>query len=654
MPKKISNVVWLEDAQSDKYSRCKKCKKEVLRCGRCQTVFNSLVYLHYNIDATALQNAFRKIGCIKVESFAECLLYFQIDAIQVLTFKNIRYIEKKLSVNIDLYQVISGGFKLERRARIDDEDRYSTTINIAKDSYPESVKQPIENFIIVFDERKLPKPYKCSVLPTCLFESDRRFDLERHEKVCFKSSECNIRIEQKMYGSNVSDLEEMIQLDILPNEARSYYCDKLACWDIETQELLTGDELKDKGMTEIAHLKLLSIAVGSNFSESKCWRRRQSAAGEDVRMVKALLKELYRLYEEKQRLLPGFYSAAEEKVERLIAENKNGSVVLNRKYLRFRRYLKSIRRLDCYGFNSARFDMGVIAGPLFMELEKKEKLSVIKKGASFFNASTEKLSFKDVLSFTAPCKLDKFLKTWNAPAAKSIWPYSYYGSVGELKMAKKFPPRTAFYSELTGEVPEIELYIKSKHEFARRRLLPKSDPEKIYSMYGWLKFYNITDVGPLATALTNCFKAYRQYFSVNPLLGYSLPSLALTAMFSNFPEDSSYVMTPHKKDEEVHAKYRSSVYGGLVNVYKRHIVTHDRFPVPHQARHAPNGEPYSHLVMLDFTSMYLSCQKKMMPVGPGLKWRGKNGVFKKSVTVPGHSLPAQQWLAFMQETGNCQ
>ena len=456
-----------------------------------------------------------------------------------------------------------------------------------------------------------------------------------------------------MYGENLSEIDEMIGLNILPKEAKTYFCPYLATWDIETQELLTGDELKDKGMTEIAQLRFLSVAVGSNFSESKCWRRRQAAEGEDIRMVKALLSELYRLYDEKQKNLPNYFSVAQETIEQLIEQNKNADVKVKQKYLRFRRYLLSIRRLDVFGYNSSRFDLGVVCGALFMELEKRERLSVIKKGAAFFNVSTEKLSFKDVLSFTAPCKLDKFLKTWNAPAAKSIWPYSYYGSVAELKMAKKFPPRSAFYSELTGELPNMELYIESKREFARRRLLPKSNTEKIYSMYGWLKYYNIIDVGPLAHALTNCFQAYRQYFEVNPLLGYSLPSLALSAMFAQFPTNSAYVMTPSAINKDIHTKYRNSVYGGLVNVYKRHIVTHDRYDVPHAARHAPNGEPYSHLCMLDFTSMYLSCQKKMMPVGPGLLWRGKKGVLHKSVTVPGHSLSAQQWLAFKQETGNC-
>ena len=55
---------------------------------------------------------------------------------------------------------MSGSFKLERRARIDDEDRYQLTLNIAKESFPETLNEPIENFAIIFDDSKLPKPYK--------------------------------------------------------------------------------------------------------------------------------------------------------------------------------------------------------------------------------------------------------------------------------------------------------------------------------------------------------------------------------------------------------------------------------------------------------------------------------------------------------------
>ena len=87
--------------------------------------------------------------------------------------KNIRYLEKKMSLNIDLYSLKNGSYELERRARVPDEDRQEKTINIAKEKYPQSPKDPIENFNIVFDEKQLPQPYKCSILSTCLFETDR-------------------------------------------------------------------------------------------------------------------------------------------------------------------------------------------------------------------------------------------------------------------------------------------------------------------------------------------------------------------------------------------------------------------------------------------------------------------------------------------------
>ena len=566
VPRKLSNCIWFENSRIQKYSRCKKCRDKIERCGRCKKVYDASIYLHYDIDKKSFQCALKKLGRFDFESFSEVLEFHGINSIQVLTLRNIRYFERKFKMNIDLYKEAYGSFELTRRSRIDDEDRFQLTINIAKNSFPETLNEPIEDFAIIFDDSKLPKPYKCSVLPNCLYESDSKRNLERHEKICFKASECNIQIQQKMYGAKLNELHEMIDLGILPSEAGNYNCPYLATWDIETQELLTGDEMKDFGMTEIASHQLLSIAVGSNFSDSKCWRRRESIENEDVRLIRAFLKELNRLYDLKQAKLPSYFASAEEKVDELIIQNK-GSTTNNRKYFRFRRYLKSIRRLDVFGYNSSRFDMGVVAGPLFMELEKKEGLSVIKKGAAFFNASTERFGFKDVLSFTAPCKLDKFLKTWQAPCAKSIWPYSYYASVGQIKAAKKFPPRSAFKSELTGELPGMELYVQSKKEFARRRLLPKDHSEKIYSMYGWLRYYNITDVGPLAVALTNCFESYRQNFQVRPLLAYSLPSLAMTAMFANFPENTPFVMSPHSKTKEVHAKYRDSVYGGLVNVF---------------------------------------------------------------------------------------
>lgn len=96
-----------------------------------------------------------------------------------------------------------------------------------------------------------------------------------------------------------------------------------------------------------------------------------------------------------------------------------------------------------------------------------------------------------------------------------------------MKEMKKFPPRSAFKSTLKGDaLPSLEDYIAAKREYYRRKLLPKNHPEKIKSMYGWLKYYNIVDVMPLAVAIENSFRSYHAYFQVNAMTSLSLPGLA--------------------------------------------------------------------------------------------------------------------------------
>ena len=84
---------------------------------------------------------------------------------------------------------------------------------------------------------------------------------------------------------------------------------------------------------------------------------------------------------------------------------------------------------------------------------------------------------------------------WDSPAEKSIWPYSHFSSVAEIKAQKKFPLRSNFRSELRGfTLPDKSVYAKAAREFTRRRLLPKNHPEKMKSMIDWLRYYNLLDV----------------------------------------------------------------------------------------------------------------------------------------------------------------
>ena len=73
---------------------------------------------------------------------------------------------------------------------------------------------------------------------------------------------------------------------------------------------------------------------------------------------------------------------------------------------------------------------------------------------------------------------------------------------------------------------------------------------------------------------------------------------------------------------------------------------------PTASKIAPNGNPYTSLIFVDFNSMYLWSQQQDMPLSPGLEWTLVNGKFKKNVLIPNSSFSSIQWLYFQQTQHN--
>ena len=149
----------------------------------------------------------------------------------------------------------------------------------------------------------------------------------------------------------------------------------------------------------------------------------------------------------------------------------------------------------------------------------------------------------------------------------------------------------------------------------------------------------------MAFAIENCFKSYNTFFGVNPQSALSLPSLAQEAMFKNYSLDAPYIYSFRDLNKDVNALFRDNVYGGIVNVFRRHVSTYDQeIELPRAARYSDNGNAFSSIISLDFTSMYLTCQKEEMPTTQGIKWELKNKTYTKNIMCAGHSLKSQQWL----------
>ena len=192
-------------------------------------------------------------------------------------------------------------------------------------------------------------------------------------------------------------------------------------------------------------------------------------------------------------------------------------------------------------------------------------------------------------------------------------------------------------------------YVGARKEFYRRKLLPVNHPEKIKSMFGWLKVYNLLDVQPLAFAIEKCFRTYSQNFNVNPMLSQSLPSLAQEAMFKNFDPESPLFFSFPDKFKDISKLFRENVIGGLVNVFLRHGTTISDPSVPHSATHTPNGDKITNICGLDFNGMYVKAQEYELPTSPGILWETKgNFGWNKKAMAYGTSFKAQQWLTLMQ------
>ena len=656
------STIWFEDSLQTRASSCKKCSVKN-RCEKCSNKFKGKFVLLQNFDRGLLKKALLANKSLSLKSLNDLLFIEGLDKnYEIFTGKRHRYLEKKYSCHFYLYETEKDPLTKQTLAIVSKplKPKFDKIFHLKlNEPLPTTKNGIIENFQLILKPSLLPKLFECEKTKNCKYSTFSAFNFERHIKNCGINNVKKIRCTQTTYGDDYSILRKMAEEGFIPLEALEYRNFSLATYDIETIEIPYHNCAPEMGMVKEASHRLLSIAVGSNMKDvqTKCWVRKSMCPSEEQRLVEKFIAYLYEIQKIKVRSLPNWIDDALIKIEDLQMDFKSKDAKWwEYSYLTgYKRALKAFRVLDTFGFNSSKFDLPVLMAPLIIALKKRGgKINILKKMTAYISVQNDTLSFKDALRFSSPCSYDKFVKVWEVENEKSIWPYTLYNSIEEIRSAKKFPSFTQFKSSLKGgKLPEKSLYIKTAREFHRRRLLPAGHPEKFRSMLGFLKYYNSLDVEPLAQALTNCFNCYDKYFDVNPITSLSLPALASTAMYKSFEIDAPLFYTFSEDFKDISDLFRKSIFGGLVNVFLRHVSTFDLpAPVPKAARYAKNGQPYSCIVSLDFTSMYLFSEMQEMPTSPGLLWiKMDNGFYRKKIMTSGHSLKAQKWLEYMQVSG---
>ena len=213
----------------------------------------------------------------------------------------------------------------------------------------------------------------------------------------------------------------------------------------------------------------------------------------------------------------------------------------------------------------------------------------------------------------------------------------------------EFPPPRAFYSNLTGESVDTVAYHTAKNHFYRCKDLAEDNPEKMRNMADWLRYYNLLDVSPLVVAMDRSFDCFHRYFQLDATLYLSLPKIALESVMRLYDQSCSYIFTFGNDWNHIRQAHREHVNGGCVGVYHRDINILDASGPP-TARFAPNGDPYSYLVQIDFNALYAFCQMQPMPTTPGVLWKWNGRIFTKSVMCNSNSLVATQWMFYLEAT----
>ena len=225
----------------------------------------------------------------------------------------------------------------------------------------------------------------------------------------------------------------------------------------------------------------------------------------------------------------------------------------------------------------------------------------------------------------------------------------------------QFPARKEFFNHFQQKHIDQQTY-----ESAKQLYESKIASNEWKNMSDYLRHYNLLDVEPLVQALQSCFQNYSKYFHVDPMSKLSLPSIAFEAMYSLFDEKLPFVYSFNDFGDPIRQLFRDNVIGGLSTVFHRlhrvilcnftHVfrdinLTDSESPIA--SKQAPNGQPYTSLIFLDFNSMYLWSQQQQLPLSPGIVWTLKNGKFKKKpLTNRQHSFESLQWLYYQQTKYN--
>ena len=294
--------------------------------------------------------------------------------------------------------------------------------------------------------------FKCrNAIHGCQIAKSTIEDMKQHEASCrlFKEIKENPNTCQLELGCSQNPTEKAIQLGYIK---KSFENHNFMVFDIESSLVPTNQR---RGKTTIYNVhNLLSIAVNSYVNgghSQRVWtvesQNEQSALDMVEKFVCFCVAEASRMKIDKE-LQNGIQKLYDD-IQCLPLNMSNKKRELNGIYY----YLKKLTELSVYGYNSAKYDCPILMpyiaqAAINNEFAMPKTFDILKRSTKYISIKFGKIHFKDILLFSNPITLDRYLKTWTTDQKKYCYPYELFTSIDQVRKCTEFPP----YSDFEGNI----------------------------------------------------------------------------------------------------------------------------------------------------------------------------------------------------------
>ena len=590
-------------------------------------------------------------------------------------------IEKKYKIKINVFSLIpkKGGKKSTAANKKNRKTKDECTLKCIRGKlFLEQVGERVMNlnlykkhFSLVTDMDKYTQFHMCRKCRR-LFSSD--YNLRRHTNIKRECTQVSFVYKGGIYRNppSVFDKLEAVGIDTPPS--LKIYPYKIV-YDFESyfskhEENSHGKKENNKTVLNSHHVPL-SASVASDFpgwESPVCFVKKHDGEGDSiVRDTLCYINELS--VKISDRVLVNFKTVIEaldqtmrkeEELENRVPKNlrialeceegkkktrgggrRNGKPptknnTFNKRLCNLKRELLNyISRVPVLGFNSGRYDLNLIKREFhafFSEREKNE-IHTVKRCNQYIAVYTKNCLFLDMLNYLAPgYSYANYLKAFVKDEAKGFFPYEWMTSTRKLKN-KKLPPRSAFYSSLTGRNISTDEYAACQRVWER---------EKMKTFRDYLVHYNNKDVAPFVKAINQHMKFFSERGIDMFKDGLTLPGLTLKFLFSNMQTGSLPYVLFSESERNIHDLVRANLVGGPSIIFHRHHkigVTKIR-----ERKYGPDSKVCRHIVGVDANSLYLKCMGEEHCTGYFVVRRRENNYLPEQSQKA--SREAAEWLRY--------